>query len=175
MATVELIREPLMLNDEAGLRRQVAEKAAELLGYSVLSEKLEVPSKPLASILAKLGIEPFTVESVKAYKDERKKEKQAQLDNEFRADLQHMLDSREYGWVSHQSCWWNETPIEKYAEPIPEFALSKAIEIKEACPDVQIFVDGLSVKRSDPFLVVKLGEESYHVEVWDEPKFEASL
>jgi hypothetical protein len=56
---------------------------------------------------------------------------------------------------------------------VPEFALSKAIEIKERLPKAEFYVDELkAVKRYDPFLVVVCGRERFYIDVWDERNFE---
>jgi hypothetical protein len=78
---------------------------------------------------------------------------------------------------------WRATPISAYKKPIPEFVLNKAVQIAEKCPKAEFTIEELQVERyqriqrtlPDPFLVAKLGSESFFVEVWDEPLFENKL
>jgi hypothetical protein len=77
---------------------------------------------------------------------------------------------------------WDKTRIEQYREPIPEFVLNKAIQIKKAMPEVRIYVQHLS-EHPDPFLIVATKHKDYEcldaqelwVEVWEEPKFEGRI
>lgn len=77
--------------------------------------------------------------------------------------------------AGRQNSSWNRVGIAEYVKAIPEFVVRKAIQIKEALPQVQIFVEELR-RDPDPFLVICFeGEnyfEEYYVEVWEEPKFE---
>lgn len=66
---------------------------------------------------------------------------------------------------------WTNTEIKNYQQPIPEFVLNKALQIKERVPSAQFFVEHLEEKH-DPFLKVKHGNLDLYIEVWDEPKFE---
>lgn len=66
---------------------------------------------------------------------------------------------------------WTNTEIKNYQQPIPEFVLRKALQIKEKVPDAQFFVEHLEEKY-DPFLKVKHGNLDLYIEVWNEPKFE---
>lgn len=70
---------------------------------------------------------------------------------------------------------WHRIAISKYLKAIPEFVVNKAIQIKEALPEVKIFVEELQYDP-DPFLVVTCENdnftEQYYVEVWEEPLFE---
>ena len=68
---------------------------------------------------------------------------------------------------------WNPVPISNYPEPIPEFALQTAVDVKKACPEANFFIEELVVKKiPDPFLVAELAGEKYYLEVWNEPGFE---
>jgi hypothetical protein len=67
---------------------------------------------------------------------------------------------------------WRRTKLAKYQGEVPEFALSRAIEIKERLPKVRFYVDELTVeKRYDPFLIAACGRERFYIDVWDEPEF----
>ena len=78
---------------------------------------------------------------------------------------------------------WDMTNLSDYAEMVPDFVLAKAIQIREKVPSAYFCVDYLAGKEErnivardpDPFLVVRYGSESYHIEVWDERKFEDTL
>ena len=75
--------------------------------------------------------------------------------------------------------YWSTRKLSSYSDPVPEFALQTACDIKRKCPDVDFLVDeiqcnriSLERRKDDPFLVVrdKTGHD-YYVEVWNEPKF----
>lgn len=71
---------------------------------------------------------------------------------------------------------WKTTKIDSYREPIPEFAQSRAIELKQHCPEVEFYVEELKAdKVIDPFLVAYFGHDQYYIDVWDEPAFEGRL
>lgn len=83
---------------------------------------------------------------------------------------------------------WKKIAISYYEGTIPEFALMKAVAIKEKNPNVSIYVDQLMLSHQDagknaweiardldPFLVVNLGNETYHIDVWDEKEYEKVL
>lgn len=78
---------------------------------------------------------------------------------------------------------WVRHSILEYSKlgNIPEFALIRAVALKETLPDSKLFVDHLYEEREeliptrDPFLVVELGDETYYIDVWDEKEYEARL
>lgn len=77
---------------------------------------------------------------------------------------------------------WRQHEISSYAGTIPEFVLHKAIQIKREVPDAALFVEQLYeqeerhiIPNRDPFLVAKLGDECYYIEVWDEKEYEVKL
>lgn len=166
--TTELIRKPLAhlapIEDIA-----LSTKCETLLGYSKLSEKVNVLG-PLGIALANLQIEPFLASSVEAYQDETQK---AKID-ELRPTIPKHTNAYRNLW---RNIRWDTTPIAEYKEKIPKFVLHKAVQIKEAIPDCELFVVGLIVETEpfDPFLLVRRGREEYYVEVWSEPNFEATL
>ena len=64
--------------------------------------------------------------------------------------------------------------IKKYASPIPEFALETALAVKKEIPSATILIDEYRDRHyvsCDPFLVVRIGENFYYLEVWNETKF----
>lgn len=77
---------------------------------------------------------------------------------------------------------WAKAHIATYKGNVPEFALSKAIEIKNALPAVDFKVEYLVEHHEekirplpDPFLVAYLGDEEYYIEVWDEKEYEVKM
>lgn len=70
---------------------------------------------------------------------------------------------------------WVRSPLSEFKQPIPEFALQTALDIKAKCPNTLFFVDELKIEKrtEDPFLVVSADQSSpiYYIEVWNEPKF----
>jgi hypothetical protein len=148
--------------------RQVLAAAAEdLLGYMPLRQELRTPGS-LKRALAKLEIEILDQTSVDRYK--------AQMTEHYRT-AGKMKDPT-----------WRLTKLGNYTQPVPEFVLQKAVEIKRELPAAAFYVDQLAV---DPFLIVSLEplkdwvvnapsraldpETAAYVEVWSEPKFESSL
>jgi len=57
---------------------------------------------------------------------------------------------------------------------VPEFVKAKAREIANLLPDATFTVEQLRSEKKiyDPFLIVSYADESYYVEVWEEPGFE---
>jgi hypothetical protein len=139
---------------------QLATDAKKELGYSVLQEVLT--SDALANVLRTLEIDPFDMAEVNKYKEAmRKKWHRKPADEGY-----------------HYEANWNLRPLAGYDQPVPEFVLEKALEVKRAFPNVTLEVDTLMLRTYkevpvDPFLVVSYGRERYYIEVWDEPEFEA--
>lgn len=88
--TATLVRRPIELPeiDAAQSRRQeLAEQAAQKLGYSNLKRAVHVSTKPFARLLSGMGIEPFEVSSVRQYQKEK-------LEEIFRATAGVLADKR---------------------------------------------------------------------------------
>ena len=68
---------------------------------------------------------------------------------------------------------WVRMPLKTVGD-IPEFVMAKVGEITASLPEATFVVEQLRSERDvyDPFLIVSYGEESYYVEVWNEPVFE---
>lgn len=72
---------------------------------------------------------------------------------------------------------WMMYDLAHYAEPVPEFALQTAIDIKKRHPDVNFYICSLEENRMvlDPFLVMRVPDGNWHqdfyLEVWNEPRF----
>jgi hypothetical protein len=145
----------------------LAKEAESLLGYNVLRRKLKIPGK-LGEVLACLDIEPLKFEAVEKYKADmvlwRKKEIVQRCDPGY--GRTHRID------VS-----WRRVLLGACKEEVPLFALRKAVQVKKACPEVILEVDELIEEKKliDPFLVARLEDEVYYLEVWKEPKFEETL
>lgn len=74
--------------------------------------------------------------------------------------------------------FWDGANISSYSGSIPEHALSKALEIREAIPTasftIEYLIEDTETKRRplpDPFLLVTYGQESYFIDVWDEKEY----
>jgi hypothetical protein len=164
----------------------LAGDAEAILGYSVLRESLTEPTETprLAAALASLGIEILNKQDVLNYMRERLCDRTLELLDEWQKGNPAPVSS----WGSGEYFMgpsWAPTPIAKYKDKIPEFVVNKAVQIKRALPDVQIFIRHLTEDK-DPFLEVTLGKadeynserngsERYFIEVWEEPKFEGRL
>lgn len=72
---------------------------------------------------------------------------------------------------------WTMKKLSEYTEPVPEFALQTAVDVKQAHPEVEFYVCTLEENRLvvDPFLVLRVrdGHETrdYYLEVWNEADF----
>lgn len=129
-------------------RRSLASRAARILGYkhydSVLDKKVrdERCAWLASKAFEKLGFDPLDEKKVLAYKS-----------------------THPFGYS------WERSTIEKYDSPIPDFALSRAIELKQELRQANFEIEYLRV-NPDPFLVMVYGDKRYYIDVWDEPKFE---
>lgn len=68
---------------------------------------------------------------------------------------------------------WKLVPLKGATERVPEFALETACQIKERIPSAEFYLDTLVCEevQYDPFLVLRLNNTDYYLEVWDEPGF----
>ena len=79
------------------------------------------------------------------------------------------------GTTVTEEATWEVTPLVGYRSPVPKAVLKTAVALKRGLPQVELTVHEL-VRRErvlDPFLAASLGETTYFVAVWDEPKFDA--
>ena len=86
--------------------------------------------------------------------------------------------------LSHDGARWREgrwqrTGIATQLHTVPDFAIARAIAVKKECPEAEMYIDYLTVSEyetrrpdPDPFLVAKLGNEEFYLDVWNEPQFE---
>ena len=147
------------------LRAQLAHEAECLLGYKVLREDMRLPG-PLALCLAALDIEPLREANVENYQKEM--------------IVWHRAEMKRKGtWTAVSRLAWVETAIQRYNQPIPEFVLSRCVQIKKAMQEIapatapQFIVEHLM--DVDPFMEVQVGDESWYIDVWGESKFEVNL
>jgi hypothetical protein len=77
---------------------------------------------------------------------------------------------------SYKSFSWDSTPIKGYRNPIPEFVLGTALNVKEVFPQavfyIQSFIERQSQVEDDPFLIAEIDNQRFYLEVWNEPGFE---
>jgi len=72
---------------------------------------------------------------------------------------------------------WKMRELASYDEPVPEFALQTALDIKKKHPEVSFYVCVLEENRIvvDPFLVMRVHNgnviHDYYIEVWNESAF----
>jgi len=156
----------------------LADDALGILGYNVLKETGNSAGlTKLQQVLAEHEIEVLCAKSVDIYKAEQWERKQRELfDEHLRSGKEHWLkaESSRYwsSWATTAS--WEEVKINEYKEAIPLHVLNKAVQIKKALPDAEIIIEHLT-ETPDPFLVVKHEGKKVYVDVWEEPRFEATL
>ena len=176
MAIPELRRAPASAMPPSDLISVLALKAEALLGYRGLRERLGIVPASLTRVLEDLEIEPYLEADVARYKKEKVRQLEAQLWDELRAQIMEDLQTR--GVVAEGTfvhAYWHLVPLHKFKGEVPEFALARAIQIKERLPKVKFYVDELRAeKRYDPFLVVRCGLRRLYIDVWDEREFERS-
>lgn len=68
---------------------------------------------------------------------------------------------------------WHRNRIQDYSDPIPEFALQTACDMKKEFPDMEFHIDSLVKGRAykDPFLVGYWNHQEFYLEVWNEPDY----
>lgn len=141
----------------------LAQKAASVLNYRVLLDT--VKGGVLQHALAKLEIEVLDQHKIREYQTQyRASDIPAVGDVDDDDDFDD--DDHEYSW--------RRVHIANYVQPIPEFALDMAVRLKQEVPKVEIYVEELR-KHPDPFMVARLGNETYYFAVWAEPKFEGTI
>jgi hypothetical protein len=163
----------------------LAAQARELLGYDVLGKQtgaiqtMELTELQMA--LKELEIEIMFPADVERYQRERQIE-QTKLNFEKWLQEFSKSDVKLHRWNRFDGPAWGVDKISEYKQPIPEFVLAKAVQIKQRVPECEIYVESLQ-DHPDPFLIVATAtanrydepKERYYVEVWAEPKFEGRL
>jgi hypothetical protein len=175
MPIQELSRERLEELQISSLLESLALKAEALLGYSWLRRRLGIPVGALHEVLARLEIEPFPINEVTRYKTEKARQVISEIVRELRAEALGE-GYRNIPIGSRVNADWRLVDLRKYDGYVPEFAISRSVEIKQHLPAAQFYIDELRVdKRYDPFLVVSCGAERFYIDVWDEPEFERAI
>lgn len=162
------------------LNVEVHERAKRMFGYGqaldgLYSENLRISErKALFDACRSLGIAyPFTSDSVEKYKEK------------VVADSRKKHPTRNRGrWDEVRTTFsWEQKPLLQhvkgaYTQPVPEFALQTACDLKEKLPHLEFFVEELvrkterTRKPMDPFLVVRDSSgTNYYLEVWNEPGY----
>lgn len=162
----------------------LAKQAEDILGYSVLQKHTGVVTTseltPLQTALKDLEIDVMLPGDVLTYQKERQIE---QTNLNLVEWLKTYLALDKLGRHERfDGPAWVEEKIKEYHQPVPEFVLAKAVQIKQRIPECEIYVESLS-DHPDPFLIVAIPDgrayypvkERYYVEVWAEPKFEGKL
>jgi hypothetical protein len=169
---LELRRESLVETGASkNLFATLALKAEAVLGYSGLRKKLGITLPSLAQTLNDLGIKPFRADDVKRYKEEKARQVEHKILSEYRQLARHR---NELPIGSYARARWQRVPLEEFEGEVPEFALSRALEVKDKMPTATFEVEELRVeKRYDPFLIAVCGKERYYIDVWEEQSFEA--
>lgn len=182
MLLTEIKREAVVLPTEfTSDVATLAGDAEKVLGYSLLRQSLDEPREQpeLLKVLGELGIEILNKAQVVTYMRQRLVDRTIEMMGEWEKGEPDPLRS----WTSFSGPSWASTDIAKYKEPIPEFVINKAVQIKQALPQAGICIVHLTEDK-DPFLKVTLGKqdewndkvgEAYFIEVWEEPKFEGRL
>jgi hypothetical protein len=171
MLKTQEVAEADLSNSRVGLAIEVE----DILGYTPLRTDVKAPSR-LERALSELEIETFKQETVDAYKKQMRDHFYGKAQER---DLERSIGRQQYNpmgyYVTEVS--WQRVDLGTYKQPVPEHILRKCVQIKKAIPEATFQVDELKENSRvvDPFMVVTLGSESLYFEVWDEPKFEASL
>jgi hypothetical protein len=73
---------------------------------------------------------------------------------------------------------WRKYRIQQFFDPIPEFAIQTAVDIKKSFSNssisCELYIDRLEKGRGpwkDPFLIAEIDGQEYYVEVWNEPDY----
>ncbi len=176
MKLTEICRESNSVIEFTEPLSALALEAEAVLGYSRLKQEQQKTEEDKSTLLSKLTaiqIDVLRVADVLKYKQET-------LVDHTRAKFEEW--SKAVGQSQFWGPGWQRQKIAEYTQPIPEFVLNKAIQIKRAIPDALIFIESLQ-EHPDPFLVIAtphpkydcLTEEEHYVEVWEEPKFEGRI
>lgn len=184
MLMTEIRRQSLGVLDKVDeVLSSLAEQAKEVLGYDVLKNHaapVVAELTPLQVALKEAEIDVLNRKDVAAYQKERLLERTQELLAIWLQDTAKLEEIRSFNRFMGPS--WTQFKIAEYKQPVPEFVLAKAIQIKQLAPECEIYIEHLE-DHPDPFLVVLIpdgraywpAKETYYVEVWAEPKFEGRL
>lgn len=190
-----LVRAEVKVNDKG---ETLGERAARELSYTVL-EAQTIPAT-VAACLAKLGLRPFDIETVNAYKSKMRREADVKA---YKPAAIVAIVSVILPVIAALAAWhpaplifwmigvaatllvavnitdwnWRQRKLSGYGLPVPAYALETACELKKLLSKAKIkhefYVDELTRESvtADPFLVLNVGGSEIYLEVWDEPKF----
>jgi hypothetical protein len=170
-------RGAVALAEEGEGENELAKEAEALLGYGVLRRKLKIAGR-LGEVLALLDIEPLNSVAVEKYKADMVLWRMKQLQgSSLGMATNRRYDLDDFGRRYVMDVAWRRVALGKCKEEVPLFALRKAVQVKKACPEAILEVDELMEEKKliDPFLLARLDDETYYLEVWKEPKFEETL
>lgn len=167
---------------------KLAHNAKDMLGYKPLHAKVvSGAGSRLANVLIELGIEVLSMAAILSYQQKLGRPHEMLLratagqpltdeeDTDEEEDSDE--DEEEERPSSPKSKWrasehrWERLCITEYAKPVPVHVLSKAIQIKQALPMTEFYVEEVR-RMPDPFLIAVFEKEQYYIEVWEEPTFE---
>lgn len=202
-----LKREVIRMPEEGDLRVELGKRAEALLGYSVLRKDAKVPgalAKALHELgiepFSKLSVDAYKDNKLNEWKKLNPNgliqpstgsfdsmEQSIRLQMAQMQQMQQMQNS--WGGLggfgraaadfnrSIKVISWSSIALRGYSKPVPEFAIQRAVTIKEYCPGVEFFVEELKEESRtlDPFLIARLDDEQFYIDVWDEPEFEKAL
>lgn len=186
MLMVDIRRESLGESpDTTSALVMLAESAKSVLGYDVLAKQVgtstEVANESeLRKALRELDIDVLNPVDVRRYQKERLVEETTIRVRKWLEEVGQQGNRDNLNAFSGPG--WGFQKIAEYHQPVPEFVLAKAVQIKQQVPECEIYVESLS-DHPDPFLFVGTKskyswmkpDEMYYVEVWEEPKFEGRL
>src|SRR6185437_6080613 len=140
-AGVETSIQDVSTDSLASERGRLASRAADLLGYKALVADVAgvssfgVYSGKLTETLLKLDMDVLDASVVVDYQLE-------EIGRRTKEVILERFNDWVAGWFSPAS--WQHTRLAEYRRPVPEFVLDKAIRIKEACPEVDFYIQHLS-------------------------------
>lgn len=162
----------------------LATQAKEILGYDILAKHpgvmQAVELTPLQETLRMLEIDILNSADVLKYQKEMLVERTGVLVREWAKEIQGK--NKLHSWDNFRGPAWTQVKISEYKQPIPEFVLAKAVQVKQAFPECELVVEWLE-DHPDPFLIAQIPDgreyhpptEKYYIECWDEPRFEGRL
>lgn len=205
------------------LLAELALRSSHILGYNDLQKRLgakDLCDKPLGLALKKLGIEPFTKQSVTKYQEGAIEQERAKFIAGLSRPKKWLINHSKYAnWIAsglfmifffsflggitlfqihHREIGlsfltvatfsllgfglvmesdppnyrWQRFRLKGYNDHVEPFVLDRAMQIVLLEPQTELFIEKM-VEVKDPFLVAKIREEEYYIDVFDEPEFES--
>jgi hypothetical protein len=201
MSTMTLLKRSKIRKEQVDLDVELYRKAHALLNYSeaISANTQKTSSEQILEKLEKLGIRPFTDETVRSYKFCKRfvgwylaaplvpialwTGMTLAMNHTESVVLPVILGISGVLATILAICsliyglsWdWRIREFYNFYNAIPEFVLQTAVDIKEAIPEAQLRIVELYQREltpADPFLILRLpsGRDLY-LEVWNEPGF----